>query len=251
MLTAETGVFDVFSLPLLRGDPKTALTRPHTMVLTEPLARRLFGESDPIGQVVRYEEKSRLRGHRHRRPAAHASSLVQFSALLSFETEYEESRAMMESMGVSAFTTFVELTPGADPVALAAGIPSFAEKRMGMPEPPGSSYMLQPLEAIRFDAEVPNNLGPSSNPMYLAICAILAVVILPIAGINHVNLSTARAGQRTHEIGVRKTLGADSGRLVRQLTERVGAVEHCGDGLGRGLNKGLDSARTPDYGIRF
>ena len=74
-------------------------------------------------------------------------------------------------------TVFVELTPGADPAALAARIPSFAEKITGMPEPPGSSYMLQPLEAIRFDAEVPNNLGPSSNPLYLAICAILAVVI--------------------------------------------------------------------------
>ena len=70
VLTAEAGVFDVFSLPLLRGDPKTALTRPYTMVLTEPLARRLFGDSDPIGQVVRYGERLRLRGHWYRRPAA-------------------------------------------------------------------------------------------------------------------------------------------------------------------------------------
>ena len=53
----EAGVFDMFSLPLLRGDPQTALSRPHTLVLTEPLARRLFGESDPIGQVVRVNER--------------------------------------------------------------------------------------------------------------------------------------------------------------------------------------------------
>ena len=52
VIWTEAGVFDVFSFQLLRGDPKTALTRPYTMVLTEPLARRLFGESDPIGQVV-------------------------------------------------------------------------------------------------------------------------------------------------------------------------------------------------------
>ena len=52
-MRAEAGVFDMFSLPLLRGDPQTALARPHTLVLTEPLARRLFGESDPIGEVVR------------------------------------------------------------------------------------------------------------------------------------------------------------------------------------------------------
>ena len=94
VLTAEAGVFDVFSLPLLRGDPKTALTRPYTMVLTEPLARRLFGESDPIGQVVRYEEKfdCEVTGIVGQPPT---NSLIQFSALLSFATEYKESSGMM------------------------------------------------------------------------------------------------------------------------------------------------------------
>ena len=213
---AEAGVFDVFSFPLLRGDPKTALSRPYTMVLTEPLARRLFGDSDPIGQVVRYNEDfdcevTGIVGQ----PSP--SSLLQFSALLSFATEYEENRAMMGSRTVRAFTTFVQLTPGADPAAIAVRIPSMAEAITGMPEEPGSSYMLQPLEAIRFDAEVPNTLGPSSNPMYLALCAILAVIILTIAGVNYVNLATARAGRRTHEIGVRKALGAHRGQLIGQL----------------------------------
>ena len=83
VLTAEAGVFDVFSLPLLRGDPKTALARPYTMVLTEPLARRLFGEGDPIGQVVRYEEKfdCEVTGIVGQPPT---SSLLQFSAAALF-----------------------------------------------------------------------------------------------------------------------------------------------------------------------
>ena len=81
---AEAGVFDMFSLPLLRGDPKTALARPYTMVLTEPLARRLFGESDPIGQVVHVEKLDyEVTGIVSQLPA---NSLLQVSALSSLSS---------------------------------------------------------------------------------------------------------------------------------------------------------------------
>ena len=226
VLTAEAGVFDVFGFSLLRGDPKTALTRPYTMVLTEPLARRLFGENDPIGQVVHVEKLDcEVTGIVGQPPA---NSLLQFSALLSFATEYKERPGMMESKGVRAFTTFVQLTPGADPAVVAARIPGMVEAITGMSDAAmaeaitGSSeavgsYALQPLKSIYFDTEVPSHIGPKGNPLYLALCAILAAVILTIAGVNYVNLATARAGRRTHEIGVRKALGAHRGQLIRQL----------------------------------
>ena len=226
VLTAEAGVFDVFGFSLLRGDPKTALTRPYTMVLTEPLARRLFGENDPIGQVVHVEKLDcEVTGIVGQPPA---NSLLQFSALLSFATEYKERPGMMESKGVRAFTTFVQLTPGADAAGVAARIPGMVEAITGMSDAAmaeaitGSSeavgsYALQPLKSIYFDTEVPSHIGPKGNPLYLALCAILAAVILTIAGVNYVNLATARAGRRTHEIGVRKALGAHRGQLIRQL----------------------------------
>ena len=215
VLMAEAGVFDMFSLPLLRGDPKTALTRPYTMVLTEPLARRLFGESDPIGQVVRVGEEfdCEVTGIVGQPPS---SSLLQFSALFSFATMYEESRRMMESKHVRSFRTFVQLTPGADAAAVATRIPGIAEALTGSQEE-ADSYALQPLKSVYFDTEVSSNVGRRGNPMYLALCAILAAVVLTIAGANYVNLATARAGHRTHEIGVRKALGAHRGQLIRQL----------------------------------
>ena len=84
------------------------------------------------------------------------------------------------------------------------------------------SYALQPLKSIYFDTELGNFLGPSGNPLYLTLCAILAAVVLTIAGVNYVNLATARAGRRIHEIGVRKALGAHRGQLMRQfLSESV------------------------------
>ena len=215
VIWAEASVFDVFSLPLLRGDPKTALARPYTVVLTEPLARRLFGESDPIGQVVHYEEDfdCEVTGIVGQPPS---SSLLQFSALVSFATMYEESRERMERGTYGGFRTFVQLTPGADVATVAARIPSIAETIRGKPKA-ADFYALQPLKSIYFDTEVPSPIGPRGNPVYLALSAILAVVVLMIAGVNYVNLATARAGRRIHEIGIRKALGAHRGQLIRQL----------------------------------
>ena len=217
VIWAEAGVLDVFGFPLLRGDPKTALTRPYTMVLTEPLARRLFGESDPIGQVVRVNEEfdCEVTGIVGQPPS---NSLLQFSALLSFATmyEYEGMREFMATGSNRGFTTFVQLTPGADAAAVTARIPGIAETISGRLEA-ADFYALQPLKAIYFDTEIPNRYGPKGNSVYLVLSAILAVVVLMIAGVNYVNLATARAGRRVHEIGVRKALGAHRGQLMRQL----------------------------------
>ena len=309
VLTADPGVLRVFGFPLLRGTPETALERPYTMVLTEPLARRLFGDGDPMGQVVRVAESFDCEITGIVGPPT-PGSLLQFSALLSLATEYKENPGMT-SMIVSAFTTFVQLRPGADPAAAAARIPGVVEAITGVPATPvtpvasvsvqavgqvgqgdlgqlqrkgklhvfdgtphdhphpaapGSlqqasvvtlpaphghphpaapeslqqasvvhlpaealelprqasadkppSYVLQPLKSIYFDAELPNNLGKKGNSTYLVVCALLAVVILAIAGVNYVNLATARAGRRIHEIGVRKALGAHRSQLIRQL----------------------------------
>ena len=212
---AEAGVFDMFSLPLLRGDSVTALSRPFTIVLTEPLARRLFGENDPMGQIVHVDKHDyEVTGIVGQPPS---SSLLQFTALLSFATNYEVNRRMMEvGWRASGFNTFVQLTPGTDEAAAAARIPGIVKEASGWPEVT-DSYVLQPLGSIYFDTEAPNPIGPGGNPMYLALSAILAVVILTIAGVNYVNLATARAGRRVHEIGVRKALGAHRAQLMRQV----------------------------------
>ena len=237
VIWAEAGVLDVFSLPLLRGDPKAALARPYTMVLTEPLARRLFGESDPIGQVVRYNEDfdCEITGIVGQPPS---SSLLQFSALVSFATMYEESRELMGRGTNRGFTTFVQLTPGADVAAVAARIPSIAETISGRPKA-ADSYALQSLKLIYFDTEVPNYLGLRGNPVYLALSAILAVVVLMIAGVNYVNLATARAGRRTYEIGVRKALGAHRGQLIRQLLSESVLLSTAATVLGVALTEVL------------
>ena len=205
----------MFSLPLLRGDPKTALARPYTMVLTEPLARRLFGESDPIGQVVHYEEDfdCEVTGIVGQPPS---SSLLQFSALVSFRHDVRREPGKNGERNLGGFRTFVQLTPGADVAAVAARIPSIAETIRGKPKAADFLRAATPeIDLLRHG--VPSPIGPRGNPVYLALSAILAVVVLMIAGVNYVNLATARAGRRIHEIGIRKALGAHRGQLIRQL----------------------------------
>ncbi len=211
----ESSVFEMFSLSLLRGDPKTALSRPYTMVLTEPLARRLFGESDPIGQVVRYNEAidCTVTGVVGQLPS---NSLLQFSALLSLATVQHTQREEDLGWKTHAYETFVQLNPNADAATVAERISDIVQEARGLPEAT-DSYALQPLKSIYFDTEFPNGIGPSGNPMHLALFATLAMVLLTIAGFNYVNLATARAQGRMHEIGVRKALGAHRGQLIRQL----------------------------------
>ena len=236
-LWVESSVFEMFSLPLLRGDSKTALSRPYTMVLTEPLARRLFGERDPIGQVIRYNEAFDcvVTGIVGKPPS---TSLLQFSALLSLATVNKEGHPGLEAAllglpkafrdlalpGVhdafrwSSFNyeTFLQLNSHADAAMVAGRIPDIVQQAKGVPEAT-DSYALQPLKSIYFDKEFPTSIGPSGNPMHLALFATLAMVLLTIAGFNYVNLATARAQGRLHEIGIRKALGAHRAQLIHQL----------------------------------
>ena len=236
-LWVESSVFEMFSLPLLRGESKTALSRPYTMVLTEPLARRLFGESDPMGQVIRYNEAFDcvVTGIVGKPPS---TSLLQFSALLSLATVSKEGhpglKAVLASfpkafrdlalpgvhgaLGWSSFhyETFVQLNSHADAATVAGRIPDIVQQAKGVPEAT-DSYELQPLKSIYLDQEFSTSIGPSGNPVHLVLLATLAAVLLTIAGFNYVNLATARAEGRLHEIGIRKALGAHRAQLIHQL----------------------------------
>ena len=213
-LWTESSVFEMFSLTLLRGDSKTALSRPYTMVLTEPLARRLFGEDDPMGQVIRYNQdfECTVTGIVGKPPS---TSLLQFSALLSLATP-SLREANTKPWIFSAYETFVQLHFDADAATVAERIPGIVQEAGGL-LPDTESYALQPLKSIHFDTKSPTYTGPSGNPMHLALFATLAMVLLTIAAFNYVNLATARAQGRLQETGIRKALGAHRGQLVRQL----------------------------------
>ena len=222
MFFAEASVFDVFTFPLLQGDPATALTEPNTAVLTESAARRYFGQDDPLGKTIVLSDTLAftVTGMAQDVPLA---SHLRFEILLSFETlrniAAARGRHLDEIWTSGTFYTYALLaTPGAV-AAVEAQLPAYVERYIGDQAGTGAvfSLALQPITDIHLRSDLRQELGPNGNLTYVYVFSAIAVFILLISCINFMNLSTARSVQRAREVGVRKALGAQRGQLVRQF----------------------------------
>lgn len=211
-----TGVFDY---QWIAGNPKTALSGPNAVVLTESIARKYFGEKDPMGRVINLDNELDLKvtglikdipGNTH----------LPFHFLASFETVKKDMEGPMSNfywIKSGAFTYIV--TPENYSIAqLQQKIPAFLEKNWGKNIAKGARLPLQPLRDIHFDKRYLNNtISPTtSRETYWALAAV-AIFILVIACINFINLATAQAIQRAKEVGVRKVLGSTRPQLIRQF----------------------------------
>ncbi|WP_224998672.1 ABC transporter permease [Cesiribacter sp. SM1] len=230
---ADSNFFKVFTLPLLKGDPATALGQPNALVISQSTARNYFGDEDPIGRVLQlkdWKEQFTISGVMADIPA---NSHFRFDMLASMAT-FPDARN--PSWMVSEFYTYLLLPEGYDYKQLEAKLPQVVEKYMGpqLQQSMGISLaqfreagndlglFLQPLSAIYLHSDLLTSLEPGGDIRYVYIFAAVAAFMLLIACINFMNLSTAGASKRAREVGVRKVLGSGKGQLVGQfLTESV------------------------------
>ena len=204
-------VFDGFSL--LKGDSRTALVRPFTVVLTESTAKKFFGDADPLGKTIvrNNEEEYEVTGIVADVPSnAHFS----FDFLGSFTSR--ERWAEHEQWGSANFFTFVRLPSAEAGAPLQAKIDALISQLEAEGEEP-RDLVLQPLTAIHLGTEVTYDLDPTGDIKYVYGFATVALLILLIACINYMNLATARSAQRAKEVGLRKSLGAVRGQLIGQF----------------------------------
>ena len=226
-------VFDVFSFPLVQGDPASALADPSGAVLTETTARAFFGDADPMGQrlTVRTGQTDHdvvVTGVMADIPSA---SSLQFDVLLPLERllgtvpYFAERRTRWTS---SAFKTYLLLREGASLEAVRAKMPGFRAKYYpdaeadlrarglwtgdGIP----TSYDVLPITDIHLTPEV-RSYGEESSPVYSYILGGLALAVLLIACINFMTLAIGRSARRAVEVGVRKAVGADRRQLMAQF----------------------------------
>ena len=215
-LHAEPSFFEVFSYSLARGNPATALTDPNGLVLSEAFAARLFGETDPVGQVLTLEqdgdykvtgvvETTGLKSH------------LQFDMLASFATL--EARdwgrdQLADEASFSRFASYLLLREGATTRTLEATLATLS-KRYNNPQ---YIFKTQPLTEIALGPLMGNEIAGITMPGVLAwLLGGLGLIVLLAAGINYVGLSVAQALGRAKEVGVRKTVGAQRRQVIAQF----------------------------------
>jgi len=220
VLYADASVFEVFSFPLIRGNPATALTTASSIVITETTARRYFGDADPMGKrlIVNNRDEYTVTGIlADVRPDSH----FVFDMLCSLETLYARDRATMESwMSPFIHYSYVLLHEDADVGRLEAKLPGLVEKYIGEEFASyGASveYFLQPLTSIHLHSNLRHELAPNGHIGYVKTYVFVALAILLIACFNFMNLATARSSSRSKEVGVRKVLGANRRELICQF----------------------------------
>jgi putative ABC transport system permease protein len=211
MYWVEPAFLTMFSFPLRKGNPATALSQPNTAVISPDIARKYFGQDDPVGKVITLNGEVTFQVTGVLEPVP-AYSHLQFDFLLSFITLKRERHE--KNWAQRGIPTYVLLREGADPRTLEQALPR-AIKRRTAETKEYQSFWLQPLADIHLSTEIKE--GNGVDPVMLYFLLLLALFILVIAWINYINLSTARATERAREVGVRKAMGANRYQLLRQF----------------------------------
>lgn len=214
---ADSTFFEVFSYEMIKGNPKKALNQPYQVLLTESTARKYFGDTDPVGQTLNINNKQEyvITGVIQDSPS---NSFLQFDFVASFSSL---NAGRTEPIWWSAnYLTFVVLNEGADVKAVEKKSSEIAMNAVGNDitgEGDYVRYNMMLLKDIHLHSNFANEPEVVNNVIYVYIFAGIAALIMIIACINYVNLTTARATERAREVGIRKVAGALRPQLFYQF----------------------------------
>ncbi|SDM64130.1 putative ABC transport system permease protein [Catalinimonas alkaloidigena] len=223
-LFVDSTFLELLALPLRYGDAATALTEPNTLVLSRPLAEKYFGPANPVGNTLLLDGVTmRVTGVLTDLPARMHLAPSFLLPMATFVTYVEPER--MESWRWQQFFTYIKLRKGVEAQAVEARLQSVV-KAQAWPQTQssGSHYLpfLQPLRQIHLhSSQFVWEIAERGNIAHVRALTLVGLFLLLIAGINFVNLSTARATRRAREVGVRKTNGALRSQLILQFTSEA------------------------------
>ncbi len=220
VIWAEPELFEMFSMPLVSGDPGTALVEPYSMVISEDLAFKYFGADDPMGKVVNLDNRwdftvtgvmKNIPTNSHMRPDMFVSYTTMNVTRFRYLGDWEYHLNLY---------TYIRLRENVSPDEFEAKLPAFLERHAGdQYREAGISLRpsLQPLVDIHLYSNRESEHEPNGDIRYVALFMAIVFLILIIACINFINLATARSEMRAREVGVRKVMGANRIQLIRQF----------------------------------
>ncbi|MCK5462140.1 MAG: ABC transporter permease, partial [Bacteroidales bacterium] len=220
ILFADSSFFKLFTIPLLYGDPETALDDPRSIVLTESVARKYFGDEYPVGKVLRYNDQADLTvtGVCEDYPD---NSHFTFQALISYSTLVEfRGESWMDTWGNFGMYNYIMIDEQANLESLMAKMPDFLIKYMSdeiQEADINFEIYLQPVTSIHLHSNLISEIGNNSDISYIYILMAITLFILILASINFMNLSTAKSANRSREVGIRKVVGSSRQHLIRQF----------------------------------
>jgi putative ABC transport system permease protein len=218
VFAVDSTFLKVFDFQLIKGNKETALEKPNSVLITQQTAEKLFGNTDPMGKVITHyggdTVKFAVTGVLANVPQ---NSQLQFDAVYSFSSIY---KPWMNSWGGNWLNTYFELAPGTNTVALEKQFPRFLKKYMTKEGASFYELFVLPLKAVHANsADIGldyinfQKFDKSSTNLF----GIIAFIVLIIACINFMNLSTARSSERAKEVGIRKSIGANRPQLALQF----------------------------------
>jgi putative ABC transport system permease protein len=229
VLFADSTFFNVFDFRLLKGDPKTALVRPRSMILTEEYAKKYFGNQDPMGQKMIVEADTILYTVTGVVQNIPDNSHIKFDMLASMSTY--PGQANNQNWLNHNFYTYIVVKDGTEKSALQEKFKGMVIKYVGPQlqrivgfsiddfKKAGNdfSYVLEPLKDLHLKGATQYNLEPMGSLTTVYIFAVIAILILIVAIINYVNLATAKSAGRAKEVGIKKVSGANKSGLISQF----------------------------------
>jgi predicted permease len=211
----DASFFEIFSFPFLAGNPKTAFTGPYDLVISQVLAAKYFGTEEPVGKTVEVDGRPCVvRGVVQDQPGR---STIRFDFASSF-AYIDKLSGLSNHWGAFNFSTYLLLKKGVDPAGLGPKITQVGLTHNSPQVVKGVRFRLQPLARVHLDArpyeQAVMDLGDAKT-VYLF--SVIAAFVLVVACVNFVNLATSRSLVRAREVGLRKTIGAGRGDIIRQF----------------------------------
>ncbi len=216
---ADPEVVEILTFDVIEGDLKEALSQPGSVVISETMARKYFGNDDPMGKTIQYGSQANLmvKGIYKDMPENSSMQLDMMADFSLVEAFYGGRENMMRAWGSNNFKTIFTLKEGGRLEEIERRFEDFLVANLGERGPSFTALHIQKFTDVHLRSNLDDEQGLNSDITYVYIFTSIAALILAIACINYMNLATARSANRAKEVGMRKVFGAAKGSLINQF----------------------------------